>query len=63
MRIDIDRARCEGHGQCEAAAPGLIALDDDAAPVFAFDEVPPELEDEAATAVLSCPVAALSLSR
>ena len=29
MTVHIDRDRCEGHGQCLAAAPDLIDLDDD----------------------------------
>jgi len=60
VRIHLDRDRCEGHGQCEVAAPRLIQLDDEATPVFdAAGEVPADLEDDARAAVSSCPVAAL----
>lgn len=60
MRIGIDRGRCEGHGQCEAAAPRVLRLDDNAVPVLNFDgEVPLYLEEDARAAVSCCPVAAL----
>jgi ferredoxin len=63
MQLHLDRTRCEGHGQCEAAAPRLIHLDDDATPIFDVGgEVPAELEDDARAAVSYCPVAALSAS-
>ena len=60
MKLSIDLSRCEGHGLCEEAAPGLLRLND-------ADE--PELLDEdvdahaaaARDAVRVCPVAALRL--
>ncbi|KQY59864.1 ferredoxin [Aeromicrobium sp. Root495] len=61
MRIDIDEARCEGHGLCEEAAPEVFSLDDDAMVVDAFGggEVPDGLAAAARAAIASCPVAAL----
>lgn len=65
MRIDLDRARCEGHGLCEEAAPELMHLDDDGELVLDREEVSDG--DAAATtqanaAVRVCPVAALRIA-
>lgn len=62
MRIVLDRPRCEGHGLCEEAAPGLMHLDDDGVPVL--DREPSDEADAAAAraAVRVCPVAALRLA-
>lgn len=62
MRIRIDRDRCEGHGQCAAAAERVLYLDDNAEPVLRFaGDVPVHLEEDARVAVSCCPVAALSV--
>ncbi|GAB2931598.1 hypothetical protein GCM10027047_29940 [Rhodococcus aerolatus] len=62
MRIDADLDACEGHGQCEAVAPGLFALDDDGElQVLRDGELDAGEEAAAGTAVAACPVAALRL--
>ena len=38
MKILLDRPRCEGHGLCEEAAPGLMHLDDDGELTIVGDE-------------------------
>ncbi|WP_420752920.1 ferredoxin [Rhodococcus sp. O3] len=64
MKITLDRPRCEGHGLCEEAAPGLMHLDDDGELVLDVEE----LDDgdpraaAAGAAVRVCPVAALKLA-
>lgn len=60
-RIILDRGRCEGHGLCEEAAPGLLHLDDEGEVVI--DQETLNAEDIAAAnaAVRVCPVAALRL--
>lgn len=63
--IELDRPRCEGHGLCEEAAPGLMHLDDDGELVIDAPEL--DAADAAAleaarAAVRVCPVAALRLS-
>ena len=39
MKIVLDRARCEGHGLCEEAAPQLMHLDDDGELVLDREEI------------------------
>ncbi|MFB6551890.1 ferredoxin [Streptomyces sp. NPDC056405] len=59
MRIVLDRARCEGHGLCEEAAPRLMHLDDDAELVIDHEEVGEADATLAHAAARVCPVAAL----
>ena len=63
MRIVLDRPRCEGHGLCEEAAPGLMHLDDEGDLVIDVEEVTDGSAEAAAAAaaVRTCPVAALKL--
>jgi ferredoxin len=60
--VAVDRARCEGHGMCEDAAPELFRLDDDGELQILAEEIPPELQRKAESAVRLCPVAALRLT-
>lgn len=62
MRIEVDQARCEGHGLCEEAAPDLMHLDDEGILHIDVDEVPVDAEGAAQAAVRVCPVAALRLA-
>jgi ferredoxin len=62
MRILVDRPRCEGHGLCEEAAPGLMHLDDEGELVLDRDEVENDQLAAANAAVRVCPVAALRLA-
>jgi len=59
MRIELDRARCEGHGMCEEAAPEMFRLDDDGELHLLRPDVPSDLQRKALSAVRLCPVAAL----
>ena len=59
MRVFVDQERCEGHGQCVAAAPELFGFDDDGVTVVLQDPVAPDCADAASAAVRRCPVAAL----
>jgi ferredoxin len=62
MRIVLDRPRCEGHGLCEEAAPGLMHLDDDGVLVVDVEVVDSPADVAAAkAAVRVCPIAALRL--
>lgn len=62
--LEIDDARCEGHGLCEGIAPTVFALPDEG-PVNVLlpnGEVPDDLEGEVAEASRACPVAAIRLT-
>ncbi|GAA5050465.1 ferredoxin [Nocardia callitridis] len=60
MRIEADRARCEGHGMCEALAPGWFQLDD--AGIVQAPSDPVDSDAELAALIIdSCPVQALRL--
>lgn len=62
MKILIDRDRCEGHGQCVAAAPDVFDLDDDGIAILRTSEtVTGDLATQATAAAEVCPVAALAL--
>jgi ferredoxin len=62
MKITLDPALCEAHGECVVAAPEVfdIGEDDDIARVI--DASPGEhLREKVALAVRLCPVAALRI--
>ena len=62
VRIELDHARCEGHGLCEEVAPNLMHLNDEGELIIDVPEVGPEDLDAAREAVRVCPVAALKLT-
>jgi ferredoxin len=61
IRISIDEGRCEGHGLCETAAPGVFELGDDGFTTVLLDPVPDALISQAEAGVRLCPVAALTI--
>jgi ferredoxin len=63
MRVDIDRARCEGYGVCVQSAPEVFALDVDGDPVILRPEVAGDVARDALLAEQSCPMQAVRLSR
>ncbi len=58
MVIEVDEARCEGHGLCEEMAAGVFSLDDEGI-LHVASEIPDDAVGSVAAAVRSCPVAAL----
>ncbi|MGW5875988.1 ferredoxin [Nocardiopsis terrae] len=60
MKVHVDMALCESHGQCVFAAPDVFAFDDEEELVY---EPSPGPGRRAAVeqAVLSCPVRAVAL--
>lgn len=60
MRIQVDSAVCDLHGQCVFTAPELFRFDDDGELEHVL-EVPAELEDKARTAATVCPTGAIEL--
>ena len=62
MRIEVDRDRCAGHGQCLLAAPTVFDLDETAHQVIVLDPEPAEdLRGAVQRAVSMCPMGALEV--
>ena len=61
MRVVVNRALCEGNGNCEAAAPELFRLDDDDELHILKETFGEDLRAKAEAAVRSCPKNALSI--
>jgi len=62
-RLQVDWARCDGHGLCSRLAPELIKLDADGYPEILDVAVPFWLSRHAAQAVDMCPALALTLTK
>jgi ferredoxin len=62
VRVQIDPARCQGHGRCYDLAPGLFTEDDEGyGKVIADGLVQPGTEHEARLAVANCPELAIDI--
>ena len=63
MKIKVVYEKCEGHGLCEMAAPGVYQLDDEGEPQLLVDgdQVPAEFWGAAAAGAQVCPVAAIRI--
>jgi ferredoxin len=59
VRIVVDQEQCSGHARCHAIDPDLFGLDDDGYSNVTRFEVPPDKEQAARGAVLSCPEMAI----
>ena len=64
MFIEIDGAKCMGHGRCYAVAPDLLSDDDEG---FVAErgtswEVPADLLDQAQEAADACPEGAIGVT-
>lgn len=63
MKVRVDQERCQGHTLCAMIAPEVFQLDDIDGHSSAIDEdVPPEHQEQAREAELSCPERAIQLS-
>ncbi|WP_422768917.1 ferredoxin [Plantactinospora sp. WMMC1484] len=61
MRITADYDRCEAHGECVKAVPEAFEIRDDDM-MYILQERPPEqLRQRLESAVIRCPMQALSL--
>lgn len=64
MRVSLDSGTCQGNGFCAQAAPQIFTVDDDEATnLYQDQDLPGDLEADAAMAVEVCPVMALMLIR
>jgi len=61
LRIEIDRERCMGSGNCQFWAAGVFDLDDDGIAVVVDPAAAPE--DRIVLAVEGCPTKAITLVR
>jgi ferredoxin len=63
MRVQIDPARCQGHGRCYDLVPDLFGDDEDGyatlAQLTADGQVPAGREDDARLAADNCPESAI----
>lgn len=62
MRLDVDAARCAGHGRCYAMFPDLFDEDDAGHAVAYPDELTGADLDAARVAVGNCPETAIGLA-
>ena len=61
MRVEVDMDLCQSHGECCFAAPEVFELGED--DVLRWQPDPDESQRDAVEqAVLSCPVAAITLT-
>lgn len=61
MKVVVDWDLCEGHGQCEYAAPDVFTINDDG-DLEVLNETPGEDQrKDVEQAVRRCPVRALSI--
>ena len=61
--LEVDWARCDGHGLCAELAPELISLGPHGYPVLSPTPIAPWLEHGARRAVNQCPALALRFAR
>lgn len=62
VRVSVDRDRCITSGMCTSIAPEIFQIGDDGTLSILMEDLPDELVEKADSAVLCCPVEALSLS-
>ncbi len=62
VRIELDAARCTGHGICETIAADVFEVGDDGLVHIDGTRRPDSDRDRMQQAVTQCPAAALSLS-
>jgi ferredoxin len=62
MRIDVDLAKCTGHGICETIAEDVFELSDDGKVHIHGNQRPESDRARMQQAVTQCPAAALTLA-
>ncbi len=61
MKVEVDLAKCTGHGISESIAEEVFEVQDDGTVVIRDAERPESDRDRMAQAVTQCPAAALTL--
>jgi ferredoxin len=59
MRVDVDLAKCTGHGICESIADDVFEVQDDGTVLISGSERPESDRLRIQQAVAQCPAAAL----
>lgn len=62
MRVEVDLAKCTGHGICESIAEDVFEVQDDGTVTIHGPERPAADRDRMRQAVTQCPAAALRLA-
>lgn len=60
IKVNVDVERCQGHGLCEAAAPGLFAFDESGYNVSESLVVGDEHRSQVDAAIATCPERAIA---
>ncbi|NGY63596.1 ferredoxin [Lentzea sp. NEAU-D13] len=63
MKVAVDPALCEAHGECVSILPAVFDLDDDEVLQIREGELADDEVAAAERAVAACPMGALRLSR
>jgi ferredoxin len=61
MRVQVDRALCQGHGVCESEAPLVFVVSKKGELTVVDDSPPEELRNQVEAAVKYCPTHALRI--
>jgi ferredoxin len=62
MKVIVDSARCELHGECVMAAPDVFEIEDDKESVTVLNDQPGEHQRSAVEdAAMMCPVTAIRI--
>ncbi|MFI1212961.1 ferredoxin [Streptomyces sp. NPDC020802] len=61
MKAVVDEDRCRGHGVCCTLCPEVFDLSDDGYAVVRVLDIPPESEQAARGAAMSCPERAITV--
>lgn len=62
-RVRADKGKCDGHANCQIAAPDFFDLDEDGTVEVLQDTVDESQRAEVEEAVRDCPVHALEIER
>ena len=62
MKVQIDSARCQGHGRCYDLVPDLFTADEEGYSRVRYDIVPPGREPDARLAAANCPERAIEIT-
>ncbi len=61
MKLVLDTAKCDRHGQCVGAAPSLLAWNSDGSLRIVKEKLEPGDREEAEDACALCPTQSLSI--